>query len=102
MGISGQLELREKRTMALPNSTNLRRKINTKINSGKIDNKINGEGKNPWDAKPVTLKWHQFHLWIASKDFLFLELAKEQEESIARILRRLIREYRIQMEDSRH
>lgn len=85
--------------MALPNSTNLRRKINTKINSSKI----NGEDKKSWDAKPVTLKWHQFHLWIASKDFVFLEqLAKEQEESIARILRRLIRQYRIQMEDSRH
>ena len=89
--------------MPLPNSMNLRRRINTKINNINSNNKINGEGKKPWDVKPVTLKWHQFHLWIASKDFVFLEqLAKEQEESIARILRRLIRQYRIQMEDSRH
>lgn len=45
------------------------------------------------------LKWHQFHLWVGARDFKFLQqLAEEQEESIAHIVRRLIRQLRLEAE----
>lgn len=53
--------------------------------------------------RPVKgIRWHQFHLWVGTRDFKFLEqLAKDQEESIAHIVRRLIRQLRVEAERSR-
>jgi hypothetical protein len=62
-------------------------------NSNNIENSKNGDGIGQ------ELKWHQFHLWIGSDDYSFLEqLAKQEEEPIARIVRRLIRQFRRQSE----
>ena len=43
---------------------------------------------------------HQFHFWLGKKDFLFLQdQAQEEGESVARIIRRLVREFRINAEN---
>ena len=71
-------------------------------NSATISKKTKIEDQHSCNGKADILKWHQFHLWIGSKDFAFLEqVAEEQEESVARIIRRLIRQYRLQTEQSR-
>lgn len=43
----------------------------------------------------------QFHFWLWEKDFLFLrDQAQQEGEPIARIIRRLIREFRISAESA--
>jgi hypothetical protein len=47
-----------------------------------------------------SLRKHQFHFWLGKKDFLFLQnQAEEEGESVARIIRRLVREFRIHAEN---
>lgn len=69
-------------------------------NAAPVHNKENDQ--KSWNETSSSLKWHQFHLWVGFRDFAFLEkMAKEQEESVARIIRRLIRQYRQQVELTR-
>jgi hypothetical protein len=50
-------------------------------------------------CRPSSRK-HQFHFWLGKKDFLFLQhQAEEEGESVARIIRRLVREFRIHAEN---
>jgi hypothetical protein len=50
------------------------------------------------ECRPASRK-HQFHFWLGKKDFLFLQdQAQEEGESVARIIRKLIRQFRINSE----
>lgn len=70
-----------------------------KSSEGTLDTVNNIENSKNGDRAGQELKWHQFHLWIGSDDYSFLEkLAKQEEEPIARIVRRLIRQFRRQSE----
>jgi hypothetical protein len=74
-------------------------KLSAPLNSNKHEYRSIGAN----DDRPIKgMRWHQFHLWVGSRDFKFLEqLAREQEESIAHIIRRLIRQLRMDAERSR-
>lgn len=50
-------------------------------------------------VKPIKLNRHQLHLWIGEKDYRFLQkLAGSEDEPMSRIVRRLIRQLRIDTE----
>jgi hypothetical protein len=75
-------------------------KLSSPLNYG---NKPASQDMGPNGDRPVKgIRWHQFHLWVGARDFKFLEqLATDQEESIANIVRRLIRQLRVEAERSR-
>ena len=68
-----------------------------------LHDKYAGQNTGLNGNRPIKgIRWHQFHLWVGTKDFKFLEqLASEQEESIAHIIRGLIRQLRVEAERSR-
>lgn len=73
-------------------------KLPSSLRSKQIGQHAEANGDRPIKG----IRWHQFHLWVGTKDFKFLEqLANEQEESIAHIIRRLIRQLRVEAERSR-
>lgn len=59
-----------------------------------------GDPSDTAQAKPTKLNRHQLHLWIGEKDYRFLQkLAGREDEPMSRIVRRLIRQLRIESEN---
>jgi hypothetical protein len=51
----------------------------------------------------ANIKRHQLHLWIGHQEYAFLRtLARVDDEPMARIIRRLIRQLRAAVEKNRH